>query len=240
MCSGVFCIIFQKIKTNLTRLRGIRLKGLGKSQLTIKEFAATSLLAAIILLMTFTPFGFINLAVINATIVHVPVIIGSILMGPRAGACLGGIFGLASVIRNTISPTILSFAFSPLVPVPGAERGSLVAILICFLQRVLVGIVPHYTRRVLETIPLLKKSNAIGLFLSGVAGSVTNTILVMHLIFFLFKDAFAQARNVPVDAVYALVVSIITANGIPEAILAGVLSSAVCKSVETYRASLST
>ena len=95
------------------------MKKSGKPSLTIKEFAAMSLFAAVIFFMTFTPFGFINLVVINATIVHVPVIIGSILMGPRAGACLGGMFGLASLIRNTISPTILSFAFSPLVPVPG-------------------------------------------------------------------------------------------------------------------------
>ena len=211
-----------------------------KSPFKVKQFAATSLFAAMIWLMTFTPFGFINLVVINATIVHVPVIIGSILIGPRAGACLGGMFGLASAIRNTISPTILSFAFSPLVPVPGTERGSLVAVLICFLPRVLVGIVPYYVLRLFNTVPLFRKSNAAGLFLSGIAGSVTNTVLVMHLMFFLFKDAFAQARNVPVDAVYGLVVSIITANGIPEAILAGVLSSAICKAVETYRASLST
>jgi uncharacterized membrane protein len=92
----------------------------------------------------------------------------------------------------------------------------------------------------LGAVPLVKKSNAARLFLSGVAGSVTNTILVMHLIFFLFKDAFAQAREVPVDAVYGLVVSIITANGIPEAAMAGVLSAAICKAVETYRTNLST
>ena len=216
------------------------MKGSGKSSLTIKEFAAVSLFASIIFLMTFTPFGFINLVVINATIVHVPVIIGSILMGPRVGACLGGMFGLASLIRNTILPTLLSFAFSPLVPVPGAERGSLIAILICLLPRVLVGIVPYYARRFLSAVPFIEKSNVACLFLSGVAGSVTNTILVMHMLFFLFRDAFAQARNVPVDAVYGLVISIITANGIPEAIVAGIFASAVCKAVETYRIHLST
>ena len=211
------------------------MKGTGKSSLTIKEFALASLFAAIIFLMTFTPFGFINLVVINATIVHVPVIIGSILMGPRVGACLGGMFGLASAIRNTISPTILSFAFSPLVAVPGAERGSPLAILICFLPRILVGIVPYYVRMFLGVVPLVKKSNVARLFLSGVAGSVTNTILVMHLLFFLFRDSFAQARGVPVDAVYGLVLSIITANGIPEAIVAGIFASGVCKAVDNYR-----
>jgi uncharacterized membrane protein len=100
---------------------------------------------------------------------------------------------------------------------------------------VLVAIVPYYTHQFLAYAPLVKTSNTARLFLSGVAGSITNTILVMHLMFFLFRDAFAQARNVPAHAVYGLVVSIITANGIPEAAVAGVLSSAICKAVETYR-----
>jgi uncharacterized membrane protein len=57
---------------------------------------------------------------------------------------------------------------------------------------------------------------------------MTNTLLVMHLMFFLFRSAFASARGIPVNEAYGLVLSVITVNGIPEAILAGVLASAVC------------
>jgi uncharacterized membrane protein len=186
--------------------------------------------------MTFTPIGFINLVVINATIVHVPVIIGSLLLGPGTGAGLGAMFGLASFIRNSTAPNnLLAFAFSPLVAVPGAAKGSLWALVICFVPRILVGIVPWYADRFFTSaFQGNKKTRVASLFAAGIAGSMTNTILVMHLIFFIFQDAFAQARDVPVETVYRLVSSIIVTNGIPEALAAGVLASAACKAVEAY------
>ncbi|MDR1508465.1 MAG: ECF transporter S component [Synergistaceae bacterium] len=195
----------------------------------IRKFAVTSLFAAIIFLMTFTPIGFINLGFINATIMHVPVIIGSILLGPSIGACLGAMFGLASLIRNTAMPNLLSFAFSPLIPMPGTERGSLLALAICFIPRILVGVTPWYVHKWLLSI---RRANTqwrlTSLFAAGIAGSMTNTLLVMHLIFFMFRDVYASVRGIPVNEAYGLVLSVITVNGIPEAILAGVLASAVC------------
>jgi uncharacterized membrane protein len=198
----------------------------------IRKLAATSLFAAIIFLMTFTPIGFINLGFINATITHVPVIIGSILLGPSAGACLGAMFGLASLIRNTMTPTLLSFAFSPFIPVPGAEHGSPLALAICFAPRVLVGVTPWY---VLKWLSSMRKGNTqrrlAPLFAAGIAGSMTNTLLVMHLIFFMFRGTYASVMKIPLSEAYGVVLSVITVNGISEAILAGVLASAVCAKI---------
>ena len=74
----------------------------------------TGLFMAIIIIMTTVPnLGYINLVVIKVTMVHVPVIIGSVLLGPKYGAVLGGTFGLTSLIVNTFNPSLLSFAFSP-------------------------------------------------------------------------------------------------------------------------------
>jgi uncharacterized membrane protein len=193
----------------------------------IRKFAVTSLFTAIIFLMTFTPIGFINLGFINATIIHVPVIIGSILLGPSAGACLGAMFGLASLIRNTVTPNLLSFAFSPFIPVPGTEHGAPLALAICFIPRILVGVTPWYVFKWLSP----AKKSMISLFVAGIAGSMTNTLLVMHLMFFLFRGAFASARGISADGAYGLILSIITMNGIPEALLAGVLASAVCAKI---------
>lgn len=73
-----------------------------------------ALFAALIIIMAFTPFlGYIPLGFTRATIIHVPVIIGSILLGPKKGAVLGGIFGLTSFINNTMNPTVTSFVFTP-------------------------------------------------------------------------------------------------------------------------------
>ena len=60
-----------------------------------------AMMAAIVVLLANTPLGMIQLPVIKATTVHIPVIIGSILLGPEAGAILGGVFGLCSMVSNT-------------------------------------------------------------------------------------------------------------------------------------------
>lgn len=73
-----------------------------------------ALFAALILIMAFTPFlGYIPLGFTRATIIHIPVIIGSILLGPKKGAFLGAVFGLTSFINNTLNPNVTSFVFTP-------------------------------------------------------------------------------------------------------------------------------
>ena len=71
-----------------------------------KYLSMLGLLAAMEIVLTLTPLGFIPLGVTKATTLHIPVILGGVLMGPLAGGILGGVFGLLSVITNTFQPTI--------------------------------------------------------------------------------------------------------------------------------------
>lgn len=189
-----------------------------------------ALFASIIFILAFTPIGYIQLGVIKATIIHIPVIIGSILLGPKKGAVLGFFFGLTSLISNTFTPVLMSFAFSPLIPVFGSDKGNPLALLICFLPRIMVGVIPYYVYRMLEGI-LHKRLKLIAFVLAGIMGSLTNTLLVMNGIFFVFKDSYAAARNIPLDTVYSAVLAIIFGNGIPEAIVAGIVTAALCRAL---------
>ena len=86
---------------------------------------SVALMAAIIIVLANTPLGMIQLPIIKATTVHIPVIIGAVLLGPSAGAILGAVFGICSLISNTMAPTLLSFAFSPFMStsgIPGAVK----------------------------------------------------------------------------------------------------------------------
>jgi len=195
-----------------------------------KKLVIFSIFSAIIFLLAFTPFGFIRLPFINATIIHIPVIIGAIILGPKMGAGLGFMFGATSLIINTMTPGLSSFVFSPFVPVPGLESGSLLALAICFVPRILVGIVPWLVYRLGQRL-LPERLNVFSLTFAGVLGSLTNTLLVMHLIYFLFKDSYANVRDVAPSAVYSVITGIIVVNGIPEAIVAGLLTAAVCKAL---------
>ena len=73
----------------------------------------------------------------------------------------------------------------------------------------------------------VKARRTVALPVACASGALVNTLLVMHLIFFCFRDEFAAAQNVAVDAVYSLILGIIAANGVPEAIVAVVIGGAV-------------
>lgn len=204
----------------------------------VRGIATAALFGAVILLLAFTPIGFIHLGVIKATIVHVPVIIASVVLGPRMGALMGGVFGLTSLINNTMTPALLSFAFSPLIPVPGLDRGSIWALVVCFGPRILVGVFPYYVDRAIAGFrPGNAKIRAASLFSAGVAGAMTNTLLVMHLIYFLFRDAYANATHKGIEAVYGVILGIIASHGIPEALVAGVCTAAVAGALLRLRRS---
>ena len=187
-----------------------------------------ALFAALIIIMAFTPFlGYIPLGFTRATIIHVPVIIGSIVLGPKKGAVLGGIFGLTSFINNTMNPTVTSFVFTPFYSL-GEMQGGIGSIIICFVPRILVGIIPYFVFKVLYKEMKSKGSGMlVALGIAGLGGSFVNSLLVMNLIFVFFRDAYAAANGVAANAVYGFILSIIAMNGIPEAIVAAVIVAVV-------------
>ncbi len=188
-----------------------------------------ALFSGIIVVMAFTPFvGYIPLGFTRATIIHIPVIIGSLMLGPGKGAFLGGVFGMTSLINNTVNPTPTSFVFSPFISM-GEIDGSIGSLIICMVPRILVGIVPFYIYKLIagsKKEPSRKRS-MVGLSLAGVLGSLTNTLLVMNLIFVFFKNSYAEVNEVASDAVYNFILSIIAINGLPEAIVAGIIVTGI-------------
>lgn len=208
-----------------------------KSVLKYREFVLMAMFIAITFVLGMTPLGMIPLGLIKATCVHVPVILGGVLLGPKKGAVLGFVFGLVSLISNTMTPVLLSFAFSPAIPVPGTSSGSLWALVICFVPRILVGVVPALVYRALMAVT--KGKAMIALPVAGISGAVMNTGLVMSLIYFLFQDAYAQAKGIPVDAVFAGILGVVATNGVAETIVAAVLVTAIGKALLAAEHSLS-
>lgn len=192
----------------------------------IKDFSLTTIFLSIILLCAFTPIGFIHLGIIKATIIHIPIIIASIILGPKIGAFLGLVFGISSIATNTISPTLLSFAFSPVIPVLGTSEGSFWALFIAIVPRVIIGFIPYYIFKAVQTAKKINQKTA--LFLSGLLSTLIHSFLVLGSISLLFKDAYAQAINVSsTDAIYKAVLTVFFTNGLIEALLAAFATSIV-------------
>ena len=194
-----------------------------------RYLVSTGLMAAIVILLANTPLGMIQLPIIKATTVHIPVIIGAVILGPLTGAILGGVFGICSMISNTMAPTLLSFAFSPFLAsdLPGVLK----AIWISVGCRVMIGVVAGWLWILLRK---LKINSWIALPIVGFVGSMTNTVFVMGSIYLLLAKQYAEAKSVAVDAVWGLVMGTVTASGIPEAIAAAVLVAAIGKALLSF------
>ena len=87
----------------------------------IRYLVQLAVLVAILLLLEFTGIGMIKTPFLEFTIMQVPVIIGAIVLGPAAGATLGGVFGLLSFWecfgRSAFGVTLMGISFKGLVSV---------------------------------------------------------------------------------------------------------------------------
>lgn len=193
----------------------------------VKDFTLTAMFLAIMIILAVTPLGFIPIGPINATTMHIPVIIASIVLGPRIGAGLGAIFGVISLARATVVITPMSFVFSPFIANPLTNHGDWRAVIVAIVPRIFIGVVPYFVYKGLHRL-LKEKVRPVSLFIAGLAGSMTNTILVMNLIFFFFKDSYADVLQVTANAVYGVILGIIFGSGLVEAIVAGVATMGVC------------
>lgn len=208
------------------------------TQVKVRSLVMNAAMTAIMLIMSSVPFlGYIPLGFMNATIIHVPVIIGSIVLGPKSGAWLGFVFGCTSLWKNTTEPNLTSFVFSPLVGIPGVESRGIMSVLgslaVCLIPRILIGIVSYYVygackklteKRVAGKKGRSGKRQVLPLAAAGVAGSLTNTILVMNLIYFFFGSSYAEASGRAVKGLYGFIMGVILMNGVPEAVIAGILT----------------
>ncbi len=208
-----------------------------------KWLVSVALMIAIVVVLANTPLGMIQLPVIKATTVHIPVIIGAIVLGPLAGAILGAAFGICSLISNTFAPTLLSFAFSPFATTTGFV-GAISAVWVSVGCRILMGVAAGWLWLGLKKLILThinKKAGsevteAVLLAVCGFISSMFNTIFVMGSIYVLFAQQYAEVKNVVVDAVFGLIMGTVTASGIPEAIAASILVAVIGKVlIKVYR-----
>lgn len=192
-----------------------------------RYMATLAMLCGLLLVMGMTGIGFIPLPVIKATTMHIPVILGAVLLGPKAGAVLGAVFGLCSIWANTTTPGLLSFAFSPFMSTEGLI-GVCKSLWISLGCRILFGTLSGWLWWIFRKI--LKNEYA-ALPLTAAVATLCHTILVMGSIYTLLAQQYAAAKNVAISAVFGLIMGTVTASGIPEAIAAAILVTVIGKAL---------
>lgn len=187
----------------------------------VKNMVKLAFFSSIIFLFGMTPIGFIPIGSFRIVLVHIPVIIGSIILGAKNGAFLGFVFGLTSFIMATLQPNATSYFFSPII------SGNLLSLVVCFLPRILVGIIPYYV------FSLLKKyvNVNISLIISSLLGSLTNTIFVLGFIYIFFAQKYAEILNTTIDNLIIVIFTSAGFNALLEALASIILVLAICKTL---------
>ena len=152
---------------------------------------------------------------IQPTLVHIPVVIASIIYGPRTGAILGLLMGLFSLTMNTLVLTPASYLFSPFVP-----NGNLYSLVIAIEPRILIGVTPYFVYRWMH--------NRTGLITAGIVGSMTNTVFVLSGIYLFFGNTFGRG----IQHFLGLIVS---TNSLIEVIATVLITSAVVPALEKLK-----
>lgn len=192
----------------------------------MKRFTLFALFLAIEVAVSVIPFlGFIPLGFINATTLHIPVIVAAIVLGKKEGAAIGFVFGLISLIKHTMEPSLSSFIFSPFVTV-GETSGNFASILIAIVPRILIGFVSGL---IFENLKKRKINDVVSVSISAVAGSLTNTILVMGGIYIFFGGAYAATVGIAYEALVGFIMGIVTTSGLIEAIVTAIIAVAIYK-----------
>ena len=151
-----------------------------KNQLKTSQITMLGLMIAILLLMAYTPLGYLNIGPLAITFNVIPVAISAIVLGPAGGAVAGAVFGITSCLQcigvggsSAMGATL--FAINP----------ALAIIQRCvprFLDGILLGYIFKGTR---------KKSKNVYLSCSvtGFFSAFLNTLFFMTMLVVLFGNS---------------------------------------------------
>lgn len=190
------------------------MKSLLQTQSKTRKIVVAGMLSAISIILGLTPLGIIPIGPLNATIMHLPVIIGAVLEGPVVGLVIGALFGLFSLYRASMGGSVLAPLFmNPVVSI---------------LPRLLIGPCAYY---VYKGFLSLTKKRALSVGAAAVAGTLTNTIGVMGFIYILYASKYAELMGLEPATVGWTILSASAINGVPECIVAVIVTVAVVMAV---------
>ena len=178
-----------------------------KRILSIRQMTMIGMLSAVSIFLGLTGLGFIPIPPVKATIMHIPVIIGAIVEGPVVGSLVGLVFGLFSMYQNFTAPGPTSFIFwNPII---------------ALIPRVLIGITAYYIYAFLKN-KIKNKSISIGT--AAICATLVNTIGVLSLTYIFYLERYSNALGIDSSTAGAAIAAVGVTNGIPEAIISGVIS----------------
>ena len=181
-----------------------------------------ALLTAVIVLMAFTPVGFIRTPGLEITLIGIPVVVGAVLLGPSGGAFLGAVFGLCSFIQ--------CFGMSPFGAVL-LGINPLWTFVVCFIPRTLMG---WLSALLFKGLRKVDKTRFFSFLAACLGGALLNTILFMTALMLCFGQSEYILGMQGSMNVFAFVLAFVGVNGLIEAIVCAVAGTAVSKALYMF------
>lgn len=186
------------------------------------EMVQTAVLIAIILLMAFTPLGFLRTGALSISLITIPVVVGAMVVGPGCGALLGLVFGLASFYQ--------CFGMDPF----GAALlgiNPILTFLVCVPTRALMG---YLSGLIFKGLMKVDKTKTVSYFTAGLSGAFLNTLFFMSMLMIcFFNTEFIQGINESMGNlnVFAFVVAFCGINGLLEMPMSCIVGGGVAKAL---------
>lgn len=184
-----------------------------------KKNVFIAILISIMIILGLTPIGSISLGFISITFMCLPVIIGTVILGLRQGIILGVAFGAISFVKLFIYPSLL---LTPLFMEPLNWFDPILYLVLLFIPRILVPVATYAVYKFVKT-----KSSVFNLSVTAIAGSLTNTILFLGMLYLMFSKNIAINYSTDLSGVYTMLFGVGLTNGIAEAIVAAILCTPI-------------
>lgn len=169
----------------------------------VVEMTLNALLATLIILMTFTPIGYIPIGPVKMTLITLPVAVGSIVLGWKSGLILGGVFGLTS-FYTCFGMDALGNIFLGINPV--------YTFIMCVFPRLLCGMLPALIYKAISANGT--KRTMLAISVAGASTAIINTVFFLGLMWLFFADAIGE--YVGITNIIALFAAFAGTNGLIE------------------------
>ena len=196
-----------------------------KQMSNLVKFTQLAALTAIIVVMSFTPLGYLPVGTLKIALVIVPVVTGAIVLGPSAGAFLGLVFGITSFAQcfgmDAFGTTLMSI-------------NPLFTFIMCIPTRVLAGFLCGLVFKCVSGALNGKKSAEISYPIASICGPVFNTVFFMSTLILLFgRESYIREMMSYMGAanLFSLVVIMVGVNGLVEVASCLIVGSAVSKAL---------
>lgn len=190
-----------------------------------RSLTLLGLLTAILLVLSMTPLGYLNIGPLAISFNMIPVAVGAAALGPVGGAILGAVFGFTSFLQclgigGSSAMGVTLFGINPFL---------------AFVQRFFPRLIAGFLVGVIYK--SVRKNTEPGLA-GGVAGcfaAFLNTVLFMSALVWLFGDTPYLQGLMEGRSAVAFIAAFVGVNAVIEILASTIVTAALCSALEKAR-----